>query len=131
MTHDPPQLLADIAAQCGSDVDMMTGEIELHGTLLLCLVVSSTGTVRPLALIGGRKLHRLAVLGHRAARDRNAFLRKKLGNLAVTQWIGGVLLGDEFANLGADGGRGSLGAIFAGHVTREKVAELVHATRCV
>src|SRR3954453_18068119 len=59
---------------------------------------------RSSTLIRGRNAHRLAILGHRAARDRNTFTGQQLRDTAVAQWRLGIFFFDQLLDLGADGG---------------------------
>src|SRR5258706_13435516 len=64
----------------------------------------------PSPLVGGRQAHRLAILGYRAARDRDALGRQQLGDAAVAQRVGRRFLADQLPDLGGGGGRGGAAA---------------------
>src|SRR5579863_3890490 len=83
------------------------------------------------ALVGWGQSHRLAVLGDRASRNRNSLARENLGDATVAQWRRRILLADQLANLGANGGRGGARTIVAFHLARKEIAQLEHAARRV
>src|ERR1700704_5980489 len=86
---------------------------------------------RPPALVRGRDAHRFAVLGNRATRHRNALGREQFRDAPVAQGSFRVLVLDELADLGADGGGGGAGAVGAFDLAGEEVAQLEHAARRV
>src|ERR1700730_11846036 len=86
---------------------------------------------RPPALVRGRDAHGFAVLGNRATRHRNALGREQFRDAPVAQGSFRVLVLDELADLGADGGGGGAGTVGAFDLAGEEVAQLEHAARRV
>src|ERR1700677_2044682 len=84
---------------------------------------------RALAFVGWGDLHAFAVLGHRAPRDGYALSGQNFRELAVAPWVLGILLGNQFLDLGANGGRGHLGTVRRLDVAGEEIAELEDAAR--
>src|SRR5579863_6473853 len=83
----------------------------------------------PFAFVRWGQPHRFPVLGDRAARNRYAFAREDLGDAAVAQRCADILFADELADLGADGGRGSAGAVTALDLAGEEIAQFEHPAR--
>src|ERR1700678_1825061 len=84
---------------------------------------------RALAFVGWGDLHAFAVFGHRAPGDRYALSGQNLRKLAVAPWVFGILLGNQLLYLGANGGRGHLGAVRRLDVAGKEIAEFEHAAR--
>jgi len=75
MTLDSLKLGFNVFAQCRRDIDMVSGQFDLHAELLMleyCVEISDSG--QALAFMRGRYVHRLAVLGHGASRDIDALI---------------------------------------------------------
>src|SRR5580698_5269627 len=83
------------------------------------------------AFIRWSEPHRFPILRYRPAGDRDALAGQNLGNPAVAERRGRILLANELADLGADRGRGSPRAVAALDLAGEEIAQLEHPARGV
>jgi hypothetical protein len=94
---DARDLRGDVLADGRRDLDVVSREVEIHRQLLSNI----------LAEVGGLYVHRLAVLGDRAARNLDALLRQDVGDAVIGERLLAVLGGDELLDERADRGRGA------------------------